>query len=90
MFDQIKNMFVDELAQKLQAEGYKINADTIKNALANAPHLVQQIEGILASNSPDKLQQITNLLNTAESGQSTATSTETQTSQGSTTTSTKS
>lgn len=65
MFDQIKNFFIDTLAQKLQANGYQISADTIKNALNNAPHLMQQIQDIMASDSKDRMKKIVALINSA-------------------------
>lgn len=76
MLDQVKNFFIDTLVSKLKAQGYNIDTETVNNALANAPHIMQQIKAILASDSADRMQKVVDLLNEA-SGSTDATTTTT-------------
>lgn len=66
MLAQFEDMIINTLVQKLNDFGIKLDADTIKSAVANSPQVVQQIESILlSSSSEDKLEKIKALLSQA-------------------------
>lgn len=69
MFEQFENMLLNPLVEKLNAHGIKIDAETIKKAVANSPQIVTQIEAILmSSNSQEKLEKIKALITQASGG----------------------
>ena len=63
MFEQFENMILNTLVQKLNAHGINLDVETLKNAIANSPQVVQQIESILlSSSSQEKLEKIKALI----------------------------
>lgn len=83
MLNQFEDMIIDNLVTKLNAKGVNVDADTVKRALENSPQLVVQIEGILTSNSQDRVQKVIALI-TQNAGTGTTTTT-TGTTSGTTT-----
>lgn len=75
MFDRIKSFFVSTIQTELKQLGYDVSPETLNKALSNAPQLAQQIQTIWASNDPDKLPKIYNLIISAAHETSDASST---------------
>jgi hypothetical protein len=71
MFNQIEDMMVNTLVQKLNAHGLNVDAETVKKAIANSPQIIQQVESILlASSSDERLAKISALISAAAKGDS--------------------
>jgi hypothetical protein len=79
MLNQFENMLLNTFIQKLNAHGVQIDAETVKKSIANSPQIIQQVEEILLTNSPDRFTKIINLIKQTANG--TASSTTTDTSQ---------
>lgn len=69
MLDKIKNFFTENVLQQLEKMGYKIDQATFKQALDNAPGLLKNVREILASNDPDKMTKIYNVIMQAAKGE---------------------
>ena len=68
MFNQIEDMLLNTFIEKLNAHGVKIDAQTVKNAIAKSPQIVVQVEQIMMSNSQDRMEKIVALLNQTAQG----------------------
>lgn len=69
MFNQIEDMVINTLVQKLNTHGLNLDPETVKRAVANSPQLAQQIETILlASSTQDRLAKIKTLISQAAGG----------------------
>ncbi len=71
MLDKIKNFFTENVLQQLEKMGYKIDQATLKKAMDNAPGLLKNVREILASNEPDKMTKIYNVIMQAAKGETT-------------------
>ena len=63
MLNEIQDMLINTLVEKLNSHGFNVNPDTLKKAVANSPQIIQEIQSILsASSSEDRSAKINALL----------------------------
>lgn len=66
MFNQIEGVIVTKLVQQLNSHGINVSEETVKQAIANSPQIVAQVEAILATpGTQDKVAKITALIKSA-------------------------
>lgn len=62
MFNKIEEAVINTLVKKLNDHGYNVSPESLKEAIDASPQIIQKIESILLSDSPNKFARITALI----------------------------
>jgi hypothetical protein len=69
MFDQFEDVVLNKIVTQLQAHGINVDVDTLKKLVANSPHFITEVEGILQTKDPEERKKKINDLIQEASGQ---------------------